>query len=119
MILGKPGMPGNGPGYLTTGSAVVVAPDGDIYVADGHGAGTNDRIVKFSKDGKFITAWGKHGKGPANSTPRTASPSIRRGASTSPTAPTTASRFSSRTASSLPNGSSSGGRATLQSIRTT
>src|SRR6266481_49957 len=62
MILGKPGMPGNGPGYLTTGSAVVVAPNGDIYVADGHGAGTNDRIVKYSKDGILITAWGKHGK---------------------------------------------------------
>jgi sugar lactone lactonase YvrE len=64
MVLGKPGMPGNGPGYLTTGSAVVVAPNGEMYVADGHGAGTNDRIVKFSKDGQFITAWGKHGKGP-------------------------------------------------------
>jgi DNA-binding beta-propeller fold protein YncE len=62
MILGKPGMPGNGPGYLSTGSAVVVAPNGDIYVADGHGEGTNDRIVKFSNDGTFITAWGKHGK---------------------------------------------------------
>jgi DNA-binding beta-propeller fold protein YncE len=61
--LGKPGMPGNGPGYLSTGSAVVVAPNGDIYVADGHGEGTNDRIVKFSKDGKFVNAWGKHGKG--------------------------------------------------------
>ena len=62
MILGKPGMPGNGPGYLTTGSAVVVAPNGDIYVVDGHGAGTNDRIVKYSKDGVLIAAWGKHGK---------------------------------------------------------
>ena len=48
MILGKPGMPGNGLGYLSTGSAVVVASNGDIYVADGHGAGTNDRIVKYS-----------------------------------------------------------------------
>jgi DNA-binding beta-propeller fold protein YncE len=55
-------MPGNGPDYLTTGSGIVVAPTGEIYVADGHGAGTNDRIVKFSKDGKFIAAWGKHGK---------------------------------------------------------
>src|SRR5215470_12803172 len=64
MVLGKPGMPGNGPGYLSTGSAVVVAPNGEIYVVDGHGEGTNDRIVKFSKDGTFITAWGKHGKGP-------------------------------------------------------
>ena len=27
-------------------------------------ASTNDRIVKFSKDGKFIKAWGKHGKAP-------------------------------------------------------
>jgi DNA-binding beta-propeller fold protein YncE len=43
-------------------SAVVVAPNDDIYVADGHGTGTNDRIIKFSKDGKQITAWGKHGK---------------------------------------------------------
>jgi DNA-binding beta-propeller fold protein YncE len=64
MTLGKPGMPGDAPGYLSAVSAVVAAPNGDIYVADGHGAGTNDRIVKFSKDGKLITAWGKHGKGP-------------------------------------------------------
>src|SRR5207244_11205229 len=34
MILGKPGMPGNGPGYLTAASAVVVAPDVDFSVAD-------------------------------------------------------------------------------------
>jgi len=64
MTLGKPGMPGNGPDYLSAVSAVVVAPNGDIYVADGHGTGTNDRIVKFSKDGKFIIEWGKHGKAP-------------------------------------------------------
>jgi DNA-binding beta-propeller fold protein YncE len=62
MTLGKPGMPGNDPDYLSAVSAVVVASNGDVYVADGHGTGTNDRIVKFSKDGKFITAWGKHGK---------------------------------------------------------
>jgi len=28
MVLGKPGMPGNGPGYLSTGSAAVVALNG-------------------------------------------------------------------------------------------
>src|SRR5260370_19328536 len=60
MIFAKPGMPGNSPGYLTTGSAVVVAPNDAIYVIDGHAAGTNDRSVKFSKDGKFITARAKH-----------------------------------------------------------
>ena len=39
--------------------------NGDIFVADGHGdfpvPKTNDRIVKFSKDGKFIKTWGHHG----------------------------------------------------------
>jgi DNA-binding beta-propeller fold protein YncE len=62
MTLGKPGMPGNGPGYLSAVSAVAVAPNGDIFVADGHGTGTNDRIMRFAKDGTLITAWGKHGK---------------------------------------------------------
>ena len=62
MTLGKPGMPGDGPGFLSAVSAVAVAPNGDIYVVDGHGAGTNDRVVKFAKDGTFIIAWGKHGK---------------------------------------------------------
>ncbi len=62
LTVGKPGMPGNAAGYLSSVSAVVVAPNGDFYVADGHGTGTNDRIVKFAKDGTLITTWGKHGK---------------------------------------------------------
>jgi sugar lactone lactonase YvrE len=41
-----------------------VAPNGDIFVTDGHNAETNARVVKFSKEGKFITAWGKLGSGP-------------------------------------------------------
>jgi DNA-binding beta-propeller fold protein YncE len=64
MVLGRPGKPGDAPGYLSAVSAVVVAPNGDIYVADGHGPGTNDRIMKFSPDGKTIATWGKHGSGP-------------------------------------------------------
>jgi hypothetical protein len=31
--------------------------------ADGHGGNSNARVVKFSKEGKFITAWGKKGTG--------------------------------------------------------
>jgi DNA-binding beta-propeller fold protein YncE len=64
LTLGKPGMPGDGEAYLNQPSDVAIAPNGDIYVADGHGGTSNDRIVKFSKDGKFIKAWGKHGKAP-------------------------------------------------------
>jgi streptogramin lyase len=42
----------------------VTAPNGDIFVADGHGRDTNARIVKFSKDGKLIKTWGKKGSAP-------------------------------------------------------
>ena len=42
----------------------MTAPNGDIFVADGHGGNTNARIVKFAKDGKFIKTWGKKGSAP-------------------------------------------------------
>jgi DNA-binding beta-propeller fold protein YncE len=65
--LGKPGVAGDGPDEFNSPSDVLVAPNGDIFVADGHGdfpvPKTNDRIVKYSKDGKFIKAWGRHGSG--------------------------------------------------------
>jgi sugar lactone lactonase YvrE len=64
MTLGKPGVTGAGPDTFNGPSSVVVAPNGDIFVADGHGEGTNARVVKFSKDGKFIKEWGKKGSGP-------------------------------------------------------
>ena len=63
MTLGKPGVAGEGPETFNGPSDVLVAPNGDIFVADGHGEKTNARIVKFSKDGKFIKTWGKAGKG--------------------------------------------------------
>jgi DNA-binding beta-propeller fold protein YncE len=68
--LGKPGVAGDGPDTFNSPSAVLVAPNGDIFVADGHGdypvPHTNDRMVKFSKNGKFIKAWGHHGSEPGN-----------------------------------------------------
>jgi sugar lactone lactonase YvrE len=46
-------------------SAVLVAPDGTIFVADGHEPNVgNARIIKFGADGKFIKQWGEHGSGP-------------------------------------------------------
>jgi sugar lactone lactonase YvrE len=64
MTLGTPGVTGEDETHFNAPSDVVVAPNGDIFVADGHGEKTNARIVKFSKDGKFVKAWGKEGKGP-------------------------------------------------------
>ena len=64
LTLGKAGIAGNGPDEFNAPSAVLVAPNGDIFVADGHGGNTNARIVKFDKLGKFIKTWGKKGSGP-------------------------------------------------------
>jgi len=64
LTLGKVGVPGDGPDTFNQPSDVVTAPNGDIFVADGHGGNTNARIVKFSKDGKFIKSWGKKGAAP-------------------------------------------------------
>jgi sugar lactone lactonase YvrE len=64
MTLGKAGVAGDGPDTFNQPSDVLVAPNGDIFVADGHGGKSNARIVKFSTDGKFIKAWGKQGSGP-------------------------------------------------------
>jgi streptogramin lyase len=64
MTLGKAGVVGEGPDTFSGPSDVAIAANGDIFVADGHVANSNGRIVKFSKDGKFIKAWGKTGSGP-------------------------------------------------------
>jgi sugar lactone lactonase YvrE len=64
MMLGKAGVAGDGRDEFNAPSAVAVAANGDIFVADGHGGNTNARIVKFTKDGKFIKTWGKKGSGP-------------------------------------------------------
>jgi len=63
LVLGKAGVSGEGPDVFNQPSDVAVAANGDVFVADGHDENSNARIVKFSKDGKFIKAWGKHGKG--------------------------------------------------------
>src|SRR5262249_54246874 len=71
LTLGKAGVAGNPPDALTEPNDVVVAPNGDIFVAEGH-AGQNSnappdtvaRISKFTKDGTFVKSWGKLGSAP-------------------------------------------------------
>jgi sugar lactone lactonase YvrE len=57
-------VPGNDEKHFNAPSDILVAPNGDIFVADGHGGETNARIVKFDRSGKFLTTWGKKGSGP-------------------------------------------------------
>jgi DNA-binding beta-propeller fold protein YncE len=64
MTLGKKGVTGDNTSQDTfNGMAdLAVAKNGDIFIADGEGP--NTRIVKFSKDGKFIKWWGGKGTAP-------------------------------------------------------
>ena len=64
MTLGTPGTPGAGPDHFTSPSDIVVAPNGDIFVADGHNDDGNNRVMKFASDGKLIKTWGKTGYAP-------------------------------------------------------
>ncbi len=61
MTLGQPGVAGDGQDTFRQPSDVLVAPNGDIFVVDGHGAGGNNRVVKFAADGTFIMEWGQTG----------------------------------------------------------
>jgi DNA-binding beta-propeller fold protein YncE len=66
MMLGKEGVSGTGPNLFDRPTGVAVAPNGDIFVADGHYPNQHDsaRVVKFSKDGHFIKSWGHKGSDP-------------------------------------------------------
>ena len=65
MVLGTPGEPGTGPDHFTSPADVVVADNGDIFVADGHEPESNNRIVKYSSDGEYLMSWGGTGYAPA------------------------------------------------------
>jgi sugar lactone lactonase YvrE len=46
-------------------SAVLVAPDGNIFIADGHDPGERyARILKLDRNGRVIKEWGENGSGP-------------------------------------------------------
>jgi sugar lactone lactonase YvrE len=42
---------------------IAFGKNGDLFIADGEGA--NTRVIKFSKNGKFLKMWGTAGDGPS------------------------------------------------------
>jgi NHL repeat len=63
MTLGKPGVSGSGAGLFDQPTDVAVAPNGDIFVTDSHRNGLNNRVVKFTRDGRYVKEWGRKGSG--------------------------------------------------------
>jgi DNA-binding beta-propeller fold protein YncE len=68
MTIGQEGAAGNGPYTFDRPTGVAVAPNGDIFVADGHAPNKSNsaRVVKYSPDGTFIKEWGHLGSEPGN-----------------------------------------------------
>lgn len=64
MTLGRAGVSGSGPDLFDQPTDVVVANDGTIFVTDSHRNGKNNRVVKLTKEGKYIKEWGAKGSGP-------------------------------------------------------
>jgi len=62
MTLGQQGVVGQGPDTFNQPNDVFVAPNGEIFVADGHGNGGNNRIVKFTSAGQYLMEWGETGE---------------------------------------------------------
>src|SRR5579871_3279739 len=68
MTLGKEGISGSGPDTFDRPTGIAIAPNGDIFVSDGHAPNQHNsgRVVKFSKEGRFIKAWGHLGSAPGD-----------------------------------------------------
>ncbi len=73
MRFGEPGVAGNGTGgdLLNEPNDVITAPNGDIYISEGHsGQGANAnlttvaRIIKYDSTGRFLESWGSIGTAP-------------------------------------------------------
>ena len=64
LTLGQKGVTGDNTSQVAfNGMAdLAIAKNGDIFIADGEGP--NTRVVKFSRDGKFLKWWGGKGTGP-------------------------------------------------------
>jgi sugar lactone lactonase YvrE len=64
MTLGKAGG-AREPDYFYQPNAVLVAPDGSIFVSEGHASteGATARVLKFDRRGTLLKTWGRFGKG--------------------------------------------------------
>ncbi len=61
LTLGTPGEKGEDARHFNMPTDLAVTPAGDIFVSDGYG---NNRVVHFTREGKYVKAWGKKGDAP-------------------------------------------------------
>lgn len=61
LTLGERAVPGDDSVHFNRPTDVAVAPDGSFYVSDGY---RNSRVVRFSKEGRYLFSWGRKGSQP-------------------------------------------------------
>jgi len=64
--IGTPKMPGNDETHFARPTDIAFLPDGTFFVSDGY---TNTRVVKFDRNGKYVTSWGMKGTPPNETRP--------------------------------------------------
>jgi DNA-binding beta-propeller fold protein YncE len=65
MTVGAPDVPGLDGSHFNRPTDVAIAPNGDMYVADGYG---NSMVHKFSPNGELVLSWGAPGGEPGQFT---------------------------------------------------
>ncbi len=60
MRLGEKGIAGTDKTHFGRPSGIAFMPNGDFFITDGY---DNTRVVRFSKEGKYLYEFGKNGKG--------------------------------------------------------
>ena len=64
--IGTRGVPGNDETHFARPTDIAWLPDGTFFVSDGY---TNTRVVKFDRNGKYVTSWGMRGTPPNETRP--------------------------------------------------
>jgi len=64
LTLGEAGVAGKDAAHFDGPTDVVVAPSGSVFVSDGHEDASNNRVLKFTRDGKLVKQWGGTGSAP-------------------------------------------------------
>jgi len=54
MTLGAPGKPGKGDYQFNAPADVVIAENGNVFIADGHNPDGNNRVMVYSEDGDYL-----------------------------------------------------------------
>jgi hypothetical protein len=64
LTIGKPGGATGPTDCCWQPNDVITNQKGEIFISEGHGTNQNDRILKFTPQGKLITTFGRRGTGP-------------------------------------------------------